>query len=101
MESRPGNEKGRPEGRRGFADAFAAERHSICPFRALARRRGPIRSSGGPQTVRILPPEMAEVETMLQLGGQALLDAAEFVLLRNMLRRVIKPPNPFKDFWRD
>jgi hypothetical protein len=36
---------------------------------------------------------MAEVETMLQLGGQALLDAAEFVLLRNMLRRVIKPPN--------
>jgi len=34
---------------------------------------------------------MAEVEAMLQLGGQALLDAAEFVLLRNLVRRVIKP----------
>jgi hypothetical protein len=44
-----------------------------------------------PQILAILPPEMAKVETMLQLGGQALLDAAEFVLLRNMLRRVIKP----------
>ncbi len=43
------------------------------------------------QTIAILPAEMAEVETMLQLGGQALLDAAEFVLLKNMLRRVIKP----------
>jgi hypothetical protein len=101
MESRPGNEKGRPEGRRGLPTPSLRKDILFCPFRALARRRGPIRSSGGPQTVRILPPEMAEVETMLQLGGQALLDAAEFVLLRNMLRRVIKPPNPFKDFWRD
>jgi hypothetical protein len=32
-----------------------------------------------------------EVEAMLQLGGQALLDAAEFVLLKNILGRVIKP----------
>lgn len=34
---------------------------------------------------------MREVEAKLQLGGQALLDGAEFVLLKNMLRRVIKP----------
>jgi hypothetical protein len=44
-----------------------------------------------PQTIAILPADMGEVEAMLQLGGQALLDAAEFVLLRNMVRRVIKP----------
>jgi hypothetical protein len=44
-----------------------------------------------PQTTAILPAEMAAVEAMLQLGGQALLDAAELVLLKNMLRRVIKP----------
>jgi hypothetical protein len=44
-----------------------------------------------PQTIRVLPADMGEVEAMLQLGGQALLDAAEFVLLKNMLRRLIKP----------
>ena len=44
-----------------------------------------------PQIIAILPADMAEVEAMLQLGGQALLDAAEFVLLRNLVRRVIKP----------
>ena len=44
-----------------------------------------------PQTIAILPAEMAGVEAMLQLGGEALLDAAEFVLLKNTLRRVIKP----------
>jgi hypothetical protein len=44
-----------------------------------------------PQTIAVLPAEMAAVETMLQLGGQALLDAAEFVLLKNILRRAIKP----------
>jgi len=44
-----------------------------------------------PQTIAVLPPEMAEVETTLALGGQALLDASEFVLLKNMIRRQIKP----------
>jgi hypothetical protein len=44
-----------------------------------------------PQTIRVLPLDMREIEAMLQLGGQALLDAAEFVLLKNMLRRMIKP----------
>jgi len=34
---------------------------------------------------------MAEIETTLRLGGQALLNAAEFTIVKNMLRRVIKP----------
>jgi hypothetical protein len=46
---------------------------------------------GRPQTMALLPSGMAEVEAMLALGGQALLDAAEFVLLRNAVRRLIKP----------
>jgi hypothetical protein len=44
-----------------------------------------------PQTIAILPARMGEVEVMLAIGGQALLDAAEFVLLRNAVRRLIKP----------
>ncbi len=43
------------------------------------------------QTVALLPSGMAEIETMLRLGGQALLNAAEFTIVKNMLRRVIKP----------
>ena len=100
MESRPGNEKGDPK-------AAAVCRRLRCgktfylPFPRFGAAARAYSITQRAQTVRILPPEMAEVETMLQLGGQALLGAAEFVLLRNMLRRVIKPPNPFKDFRRD
>jgi len=43
------------------------------------------------QTVALLPSGMAEIETTLRLGGQALLNAAEFTIVKNMLRRVIKP----------
>jgi len=44
-----------------------------------------------PQMIAILPPEMAKVETMFAFGSQALLDAAEFTILKNIIRRMIKP----------
>src|SRR5207245_9458615 len=43
-----------------------------------------------PQMIAILPPEMAKVETMFAFGSQALLDAAEFTILKNIIRRLIK-----------
>jgi hypothetical protein len=44
-----------------------------------------------PQTIAVLPPDMAEMETMFRLGGQALLEASEFTILKNMLRRAVRP----------
>jgi hypothetical protein len=44
-----------------------------------------------PQTIAILPSDMAETETMFRLGGQALLEASEFTIMKNMLRRSIRP----------
>jgi hypothetical protein len=43
------------------------------------------------QTVALLPPEMSEVEAMLRLGSRALFDAAEFRIVKYVLRRMIKP----------
>jgi hypothetical protein len=44
-----------------------------------------------PQTMALLPPEMAHIEAMLGLGGQALFDAAEFTIAKNALRRIMRP----------
>jgi hypothetical protein len=44
-----------------------------------------------PQTMAILPPEMAELETMFAFGGRALLDAADLTVAQNALRRIIGP----------
>jgi hypothetical protein len=44
-----------------------------------------------PQTIAVTPPDMAEMETMLCLGADALLEASEFTILKNMLRRTIRP----------
>jgi hypothetical protein len=44
-----------------------------------------------PQTIAVLPPEMAEMETMFHLGGQALLESAEHTIMKNMLRRSVRP----------
>jgi len=44
-----------------------------------------------PQTIAILPSDMAETETMFRLGGQALLETSELTIVKNMLRRSIRP----------
>ena len=44
-----------------------------------------------PQTITVMPSDMAEMETMYRLCGQALLETTEFTLMRNMLRRSVKP----------
>jgi hypothetical protein len=44
-----------------------------------------------PQTIAVLPSDMAEMEAMFRLGGRALLEDSEFTILKNMLRRAIKP----------
>jgi len=44
-----------------------------------------------PQTIAVMPPNMAEMETMLCLGGEALLESSEFTIMKNMLRRTIRP----------
>jgi hypothetical protein len=44
-----------------------------------------------PQTIAVMPAEMAEMETMFRLCGQALLETSEFTLMRNMLRRSVRP----------
>jgi hypothetical protein len=44
-----------------------------------------------PQAITVLPRDMAEVEMMLCMTAQALLDAAEYTLARNVLTRVILP----------
>jgi hypothetical protein len=44
-----------------------------------------------PQTIAVLPPDMAEMEAMFRLGGQALLEGSEFTILKNMLRRAVRP----------
>ena len=44
-----------------------------------------------PQTIAVMPPNMAEMETMLCLGGDALLESSEFTIMKNMLRRTIRP----------
>jgi hypothetical protein len=36
-------------------------------------------------------PDMADMETMFDLGGQALFETSEFTLIRNMLRRSVRP----------
>lgn len=38
-----------------------------------------------------MPPDMADMETMFDLGGQALLETSEFTLMRNMLQRSVRP----------
>jgi hypothetical protein len=43
------------------------------------------------QTIAVMPPNMAEMETMLCLGGEALLESSEFTIMKNMLRRTIRP----------
>jgi hypothetical protein len=44
-----------------------------------------------PQTIPILPPDMAELETVFHLGTEALLEISEFTILKNMLRRAVRP----------
>jgi hypothetical protein len=44
-----------------------------------------------PQTIALLPSDMAEMETMFRLGGQELLESSEFTILKNMLRRAVRP----------
>ncbi len=44
-----------------------------------------------PQTIAVMPPDMADMETMFDLGGQALLETSEFTLIRNMLQRSVRP----------
>jgi hypothetical protein len=44
-----------------------------------------------PQTIAVMPAEMAEMEMMFRLCGQALLETSEFTLVRNILRRSVKP----------
>src|SRR5258707_4626180 len=44
-----------------------------------------------PQTIAVLPSDMAETETMFRLGSQALLEASEFTIMKNMLRRSVGP----------
>jgi hypothetical protein len=44
-----------------------------------------------PQTIAVMPAEMGEMETMFRLGGQALLETSEFTLMRNILRRSVRP----------
>jgi len=44
-----------------------------------------------PQTVAIMPSDMAEMEMMFHLGGQALLESSELTIVENMLRRAIRP----------
>lgn len=44
-----------------------------------------------PQTIAVMPPEMADMETMFRLCGQALLETSEFTLARNLLRRWVRP----------
>jgi hypothetical protein len=44
-----------------------------------------------PQTIAVLPSDMTEMETMFHLGSQALLEASEFTIMKNMLRRSVGP----------
>jgi hypothetical protein len=44
-----------------------------------------------PQTIAVLPSDMAEMETMFHLGGRALLESSEFTIMKNMLRRSVRP----------
>lgn len=44
-----------------------------------------------PQTIALMPSTMPDVEAMLRVGGGALLDATEFTMLRNMIRRMVRP----------
>jgi hypothetical protein len=44
-----------------------------------------------PQTIAVMPPDMAEMEAVSHLGGQALLESSEFTIMKNMLRRSIRP----------
>jgi hypothetical protein len=44
-----------------------------------------------PQTIAVMPAEMAEMEAMFHLCGQALLETSELTLVRNMLRRWVRP----------
>ena len=46
---------------------------------------------GRPQTIAVLPHEMAEIETTLRMTARALLDEAELVLAKNVLMRIIGP----------
>jgi hypothetical protein len=44
-----------------------------------------------PQTIALMPAEMADMETMFHVCGQALLETSEFTLVRNILRRAVRP----------
>lgn len=44
-----------------------------------------------PQTITVMPSDMAEIETMFRLGGQALLESAEFTIMKNMVQRSVRP----------
>jgi hypothetical protein len=44
-----------------------------------------------PQTVAVMPSDMAQMEAMSHLGGQALLESSDFTIMKNMLRRSIRP----------
>jgi hypothetical protein len=44
-----------------------------------------------PQTIAVMPSDMAEMEAMLRLGGQALLESSELTIMENMLQRAIRP----------
>lgn len=44
-----------------------------------------------PQAIAVMPPDMADMEAMFDLGGQALLETSEFTLMRNALQRSVRP----------
>jgi hypothetical protein len=44
-----------------------------------------------PQTIAVMPGEMAAMESMFRLCGQALLESSEFTMVRNLLRPAVRP----------
>lgn len=44
-----------------------------------------------PQTIALMPSDMAELEAMLHLGGQALLESSELTIIKNIFQRAIWP----------
>lgn len=44
-----------------------------------------------PQIIAVMPSDMAEMEAMFHRGGRALLESSEFTIMKNMLRRSVRP----------